>query len=172
MGRVRVALVCLVVLCSGCARTLFGRGEPFQPWASPAVGVTAAEHDGTLVLTPIGPSRPLLFLHGFASLPAQYRFTLEHLAARGWQVFAPTLPDYFLGRIGYHRAVLDAAERAYAEVVAQTHAAVVVVVGYSTRRPPGASSLGPRPFRPRRRGAASRSPFASERGGGPSAIAQ
>ncbi len=127
---VRVAFLSLVLLSSGCARTLFGRGEPFKPWPTAAVGVSVVEHDGTLVLTPTGPSRPLLFLHGFASLPAQYRFTLEHLAERGFQVFAPTLPDYVLGRVGYHRAVLDAAERAFAEVVAQTHTPPVVV-GYS-----------------------------------------
>jgi dienelactone hydrolase len=114
--RVLACLVALTVLGSDCARTLFGRGEPFQPWATPALGVTVEQKDDTLVVRPApGDATPrvLLFLHGFASTPDQYRYTLEHLAARGFVVWAPTLPDYFVGRIGYHRSVLKAARASY-----------------------------------------------------------
>lgn len=127
-------LSCL--LLTACARTLFGSGEPFHPWGQPVAGVSAEEQAGTLILRP-APSeqrRVLLFLHGFATSPRDYRFTLEQLAARGFVVHAPTLPDYFLGRFGYHRAVLAAAQRAYDDALADATRLGLgppVVVGHS-----------------------------------------
>jgi hypothetical protein len=120
---------CVAVLASGCARTLFGRGTPFQPFATPAIGVTVEDRDGLLVVHPLedATARPLLFLHGFAARPEGYRFTLEQLAARGFVVYAPTLPDYFLGRIGYHRSVVEAAEAAWGLARSERHADPVVV---------------------------------------------
>lgn len=121
-----------VLSSSGCARTLFGRGTPFQPFAVPATGVAVEERDELLVVRPTGGAgaRPLLFLHGFASRPEGYRFTLEQLAARGFIVYAPTLPDYFVGRIGFHRAVVEAAEVAWTQARDEQQAAPVVV-GFS-----------------------------------------
>jgi dienelactone hydrolase len=135
--RLRLALVAVVLLHLGCARLLLGAGQPYQPWAAPAVGVIAEERGDLLVLHPPAGSaapRVLLFLHGFASTPAQYRFTLEHLAARGFVVVAPTLPDYFLGFCGYHRAVLQAAQAAYdaaAREAERAGAPPPSIVGYS-----------------------------------------
>jgi hypothetical protein len=131
------ALLLPLLLLGGCARTLFGRGEPYQPWASPAVGVTAEQRGDALVLHPppeLGTPRVLLFLHGFASSPAQYRFTLEQLSARGFLVLAPTLPDYVLFRVGYELAVLEAAQAAYDDAAREAealHGPAPVVVGYS-----------------------------------------
>lgn len=127
----------LLLLLTGCARTVFGSGEPFQPWARAAAGVSVEQRGETLVLRPTAPTPVtgvLLFLHGFASRPAQYQFTLEHLAARGFVVFAPTLPDYFIGRIGYHRSVLNSALAAYDQAASQAtllHMPAPGVIGYS-----------------------------------------
>jgi dienelactone hydrolase len=76
----------------------------------------------------------LLFLHGFATAPFQYRFTLEKLAAQGYLVWAPTLPDYFFPRIGYQGSVLHAALEAYDAAAQEARALGApppVVVGYS-----------------------------------------
>lgn len=118
--------VVLLLLLTGCARTLYGRGEPLLRWPEGPSGVaTERRDDGLLVFRPpVGevPAPAVVFLHGFATTPAQYGYTLEQLAARGFVVWAPALPDYWLGRIGYHRAVLAAAQAAYAEALADASA--------------------------------------------------
>ncbi len=127
-----MALACAALLSSGCARALFGRGTPYQPFPAPAVGVTVEDRDGLLVVRPPddAAARPLLFLHGFAARPEGYRFTLEQLAARGFVVYAPTLPDYFIGRIGFHASVVEAANVAWA-LARDERQAAPVVVGHS-----------------------------------------
>lgn len=93
--------------------------------------------DGTLIVRPDATHdavRVVLFLHGFASSPGQYRHTLEHLAADGFVVVAPTLPDFFFGHVGYPAALVGAARDAYEFAVQEARmlgAPPPAVVGYS-----------------------------------------
>ncbi|MBL8953814.1 MAG: alpha/beta fold hydrolase [Myxococcaceae bacterium] len=115
----------LLLFASGCARTLYGRGEPLLPWPVDAEGVrTELRGEGRVFRseTVTASSPTVVFLHGFATTPAQYGHTLEQLAARGFVVWAPALPDYWLGRVGYHGVVLAAAQAAYAEAAADARA--------------------------------------------------
>lgn len=130
-----VGVVLVAVLLGGCARTLLGTRRPLQPWPDRTLEVVVTREDGWLRLDPARkPGRLLVFLHGFATTPAQYEPTLRALAAQGFSVRAPELPDYFLGRIGFHRAVLEEARRAYARVAKEAAVAgqpKPFVVGFS-----------------------------------------